>query len=233
MSEPTVSGGPPKAPGKKYAGLTRNQWLIAGAVGTAALVWIVWKRHKAAAAAAAGTGTAGTASSECTDASGNTVPCDQADTSGELSALQTELETLMAQEGQSGGGSGGGGVTTVPVDTGTGPAGTPPPPASTTPVTSTGGTATATAARAGAISNLQASGETTSSAKVSWNVAPGATGGYSYKVDQLNGANVKQGITKATSVTVSNLHPGWTYNFGIQALPGGPGNNIHFSTKSK
>ena len=66
---------------------------------------------------------------------------------------------------------------------------------------------------------------------MSWNKAAGATQGYAYKVTQLNGGVAGGGNTTATSVTVGNLHPGWTYNFGVQGLPGGPGNNIHFTTK--
>jgi hypothetical protein len=96
-------------------------------------------------------------------------------------------------------------------------------------VTSTGGGGSKTA---GAISNLQASGITSTSAKITWNPASNATGGYAYKVTEMNGTLVKSATTKSTSVALSGLHKGWTYNFGVQALPGGAGNNIHFSTKS-
>lgn len=239
MSQPTTTSAGTAAPGarpagKKYAGLTRGQWIATGVVFAVVVGVIIWRRH-AASSASSSTGTTAS-SSECTDSTGASVPCDQADNSGDLSALQTELESLLAAEGQSGASGGGGGV--IPVDTGTSPSGTDSGTSSSsgtsaTPTTSTGSTATATAAKkAGAISNLQASGETKTSAKISWNAATGATGGYAYRVTEMNGTLVKSATTKATSVTLSGLHPGWEYNFGIQGLPGGPGNNIHFSTKS-
>ena len=65
---------------------------------------------------------------------------------------------------------------------------------------------------------------------MSWNKAPNATG-YAYKVTQMIGKDVKSGTIASTSVSLSGLHPGWEYYFGVQALPGGPGNNIHFTTK--
>ena len=236
MSEQTTSsagtataapGG--RAAGRKYAGLTRNQWIGVAVVFAAAIGYILYRRSQAGAAA--GTAAAGTTGSECTDASGNSVPCDQADLSGELSALQTELETLMASQG-AGGGSGGGGIVT-PVDTGTGPAGTPAPAtSSSTPTTSTGATTTAAAAKtAGAVTGLKPSAVTKTSFKASWTAASNAAGGYQYTVrDLASHTQVKQGITKATSVTVSGLKPGTDYNFGIQALPGGAGANMHVRT---
>jgi hypothetical protein len=89
------------------------------------------------------------------------------------------------------------------------------------------------AAGAGAISNLQPSAVTRTSFTVRWNPAHGATHGYAYNVTQLNGKSVKKGTTKTTSVSVTGLHPGFTYNFGVQALPGGPGDNIHVALPSK
>jgi Fibronectin type III domain len=233
MSEPATETRP--APGgkggKKYAGLTRTQWYITGGVFAAVLGYLLWKRHQAAAAAAAGAATGGAAnqgSNECTDANGNPVDCNQAFAS-ELAGLQNSLDQLGAASGAGGGGSTDTGtVGTTPPDTVTGaPAMAAVP--SGTPTTSTGGTTTATKT-AGAISNLSAT-TTTTTAKVSWNPAANASQGYSWRVEQLNGGGIKTGTTKATSVTVSGLHPGWTYNFGIQGLPGGPGNNIHFVMK--
>lgn len=226
--QPTAAARPPaKAQGKKYAGLTRSQWLITGGVFAVALGYILWKRHQAAAAAAAGTGTAATnqGSNECTDSNGNPVDCGELQAS-ELAALQNQLDQLGAASGAGGSGDTG----TVGTSPATGTSTTQP---AATPTTSSGGTATATATKtAGAISNLQASAVTKTTAKVSWNPAANATGGYSYKVTELNGTLVKSATTKSTSVSLSGLHPGWSYNFGVQGLPGGAGNNIHFSTKS-
>lgn len=123
---------------------------------------------------------------------------------------------------QGGTGGSGGGVTGSGSDTG-GDTGGPAPAA--------GGTTAPKAA--GAISNLRTTKVTKNSFTAEWNKATGATGGYRYIVDQLNGANVHEDVVHGTSVTVTNLHPGWTYNFGIQALPGGPGNNIHIPLPSK
>jgi hypothetical protein len=93
---------------------------------------------------------------------------------------------------------------------------------------SPGGT---TPAHAGAISNLRISGVTSSGFKATWNPVSNATQGYSWGVTQMNGVKVKSGTTKATSVSVSGLHTKYEYNFGIQALPGGPGNNEHVTLK--
>jgi hypothetical protein len=79
---------------------------------------------------------------------------------------------------------------------------------------------------AGAISNLTvtASGTTVTAR---WNPAKGATGGYSWS---LTGPSSHSGKTTSTSATVTGLKAG-TYNFGIQGLPGGPGNNEHVTVK--
>lgn len=56
-----------------------------------------------------------------------------------------------------------------------------------------------------------------------WHAASNATGGYAWK---LTGPQNESGNTMSTVVTIHNLKKG-TYNFGIQALPGGKGNNGH------
>jgi hypothetical protein len=80
----------PGTPGKKYAGLTRNQWFIAGGVFAAALAYILWKRHQASTAAASQSPTSA-GSNECTDANGNPVDC------GELTA--SELAAALVRAG--------------------------------------------------------------------------------------------------------------------------------------
>jgi hypothetical protein len=241
MSEqPTAA--PPRPPGrgagKTYAGLNRNQWLIVGGVFVAALGYIVWRRRKAAAAAASsGGGVTNQGSNECTDANGNPVDCNEA-FAQELAGLQNSLDQLGAQSG--GGSSGGGGWAGSP---GTTPAGTPDTttgaPAvsqpSATPVTSTGttaGTVRTAPKTAGGISNLQPSAVTKTSFRVSWQAASNATGGYAWVVrDLASHTQTAAGTTRSTSVTVSGLKSGTDYNFGVQALPGGAGDNIHVRTK--
>jgi hypothetical protein len=75
---------------------------------------------------------------------------------------------------------------------------------------------------AGAISGLTVLPSGTGM-QAKWNAATGATGGYSW---QLTGPQNQSGKTTSTVVTVHNLKKG-TYNFGIQALPGGKGDNGH------
>lgn len=83
---------------------------------------------------------------------------------------------------------------------------------------------------AGSISGLSVSINGTT-AVVKWNAATNASQGYAYKLTQMNHVLVKSGTTKSLSVSLGGLHRGWTYNFGIQALPGGQGNNIHINIK--
>jgi hypothetical protein len=79
---------------------------------------------------------------------------------------------------------------------------------------------------AGAISNLTVTASGTS-VTARWNPAKNATQGYKW---DLTGPSSHSGTTKSTSATVTGLKAG-TYNFGIQALPGGPGNNEHVTVK--
>lgn len=89
--------------------------------------------------------------------------------------------------------------------------------------TSTGGGTGGTTA--GAISNLRVTGYDHTGVSFAWNSAPGATQGYAWK---LTGQGItRSGTTTATHVSVTGLTKAGVYNFGIQALPGGPGNNIH------
>jgi len=234
MSEqPTAAPSRPKpGQGKKYAGLTRNQWLITGGVFVAVLAYFVWKRRQASQASS--TAATNQGSNECTDSSGNPVDCNEAFAS-ELAALQNELDQLGQGGALGGGGSGGSGAGGGTGTDGTGATSTAQPPG--TPTSSGGATSTGTktaAKTAGAISGLTAppNSITKTSFKAQWNAASNATGGYAYIVrDLASHAQVKSGNTHATSVTVSGLKSGTDYNFGIQALPGGSGSNIHVRTK--
>lgn len=214
---PTSTAGK-KPPGKTYGGLTRNQWLIAGAVFTAALGYILWRRYEAKKSAAASTATATSTSTA---------------TAQELQDLEDALDQLQAQG--YGGGSGSGGYYTEPTGT-SGSSGTNNTTTGTsTPTTTatTTKTSTPTAKKAGAISNLQASNIKSTSFTVSWNPATNATS-YSYKVmldkNYPNGPSVKSGTTTATKLNITGLTAKSDYNFGIQGLPGGPGDNIHVNT---
>ena len=75
---------------------------------------------------------------------------------------------------------------------------------------------------AGAISGLTVVPSGTG-IQAKWKAASGATGGYAWN---LTGPQTESGKTTSTVVTIHNLKKG-TYNFGIQALPGGAGDNGH------
>ena len=120
--------------------------------------------------------------------------------------------------------------TTTPVTTGSS---SPAPTAGTTASTPAPVTTAPAPAKvsAGPISNLQASGVTSSGATVRWNPDSGNTQGYAWACTPTSGKGAsKKGNTSGTSVTVSGLASKTTYNFGVQGLPGGAGNNIHFTT---
>lgn len=81
---------------------------------------------------------------------------------------------------------------------------------------------------AAAIDGLRLVKRTSTSFTVAWNQSY-APKGYHYRVEQLNAKIVKDATVGSSTrqVTVSGLHSGWAYNFGIQGLPGGPGKNLH------
>jgi hypothetical protein len=79
---------------------------------------------------------------------------------------------------------------------------------------------------ASAIDGLRLVKKTATSFTMAWNSSY-APKGYHYRVEQENAKIVKDATTTAHTVTVSGLHSGWGYNFGIQGLPGGPGHNYH------
>ena len=221
---------PAKGAGKKYAGLTRNQWLIAGGVFVAALGYILWKRHQASTAAASTGSTAATnqGSNECTDANGNPVDCNEA-FAAELAAMQNALDQLGANSGAGGGSSGGGTAgTTTPVTTdgGTGatsttqPSGTATSTSGTTATkTGTGTVATKPAAPA-TPGNVHATSVTRSSITVAWNKVPNAT---SYRIRVTYQSQlVKQQTATGTSATISGLGADHTYGVHLAAVgPGG------------
>lgn len=231
MSEPTATAAPPgpgaKPPGKKYAGLSRNQWIGVGVVFAVVVGVIIWRRHEANAAASSST-TAGTSSSsdECTDANGNNVPCDDSDLSGELSALQTEIETLMAQEGQSGAAGGGTTGTTSSGTTSSGTTSSPTSSATSSPATSSSTTSTGTKTAAKTTtaaaktlsppSGVKATKTTTTAITLTWDKVSGATS-YRIRVTYQNNL-VKQQTVTGTSATVSGLTADHTYGFHLASI---------------
>jgi hypothetical protein len=83
---------------------------------------------------------------------------------------------------------------------------------------------------AGAVGGLSVTG-TTGGITARWNATSGATG-YAYVVrDLATHSQVAAATVKSTSVSVGGLKKGTDYNFGIQALPGGPGDNAHAVAK--
>lgn len=83
-------------------------------------------------------------------------------------------------------------------------------------------------AKAGAISNLEVTGYNHTGVSFAWNAATGVTQGYAWKLTSVDGQGITiSGNTNATHVSVNGLTKAGVYNFGIQGLPGGPGNNIH------
>jgi Fibronectin type III domain len=230
-------GGQPGArkPGKKILGMSRGQAIGLGVVAVGGIIFLIWRARKNAAAAAASTSTASTCPDGSTpDANGN-CPQDSTDFSGALETLQSEIAAL--QGAGAGGGGSDGSAGTVAGSTGTSTT-APATGTTTTTAPATGATTTAapkpaSAAAAGPIANLRVTSTGTTSFTVAWNAAQGATGGYSYIVRDL-ASHTQVGsahTTKATSATVTGLKSGTDYNFGIQALPGGAGNNLHVRTK--
>ena len=220
MSEPTQASAPSRGKGRKILGMSQGQLLIVLAVALVGGGYLLW-RHRKSAQQAQQQATSACPDGSAPDANGNCVQSGQ-DWSGAISTLQTEIADLqgaMAGAGGAGGGSGtvGGstGTSTVP------PAGTSPP--SITPPGTNGGGKGWTPA--GPISNLRVTGYSRTGVSFAWNPASGATQGYAWGV---SGQGItKKGNTSATHVSVTGLTKPGVYNFGIQALPGGPGNNIH------
>lgn len=94
------SGGGGNVLTRKVGPLPTWAWLGIIAVGGGA-VWLYARHRQSAASAAADTSSTGGASTgDCTDASGNSVPCDQADEGGQIATLQTELMDLEQEVSQ-------------------------------------------------------------------------------------------------------------------------------------
>jgi hypothetical protein len=184
--------------------------VLAGSLG-----YLLWKRRQASAAGA-----------KSASASSSTTGSYGVDYGGELSVLQSELEDLLAAEGQEpsptgsptgggtgpGTGSGGGG--------GTAPAGGPP---SGTPggKTVTGTIPPDTKAKPGIPTGVHPTKTGKDSVTLAWNRAPNAT---SYRVRVTYQGKLVGGdhTVNGTSATISGLHADHTYTFHVAAVgPGG------------
>ena len=236
MSEPTATAtraAPPKAAGRKYLGLTRNQAIGVGAVFVGALAYILWRRHQASKT----TATASTATSTSTS------------TASELAALEDALEQLQAQGyGGTAGGSGAvGTVGTSGASTGTGTTtsgstGTQP----SAPTTVTGAPAAPAPGAGTPITvtpvNLHTTQVSATSVGVAW-VAPtipagqGPLTGYGCEVYTADGQSEGPSWTVPKTQLYANaggLKSKTTYHLNVWCLPaktGGPHASVSFTTK--
>lgn len=214
--------------GKKILGLPRGQAIGLGLVALGGLAFLLWRARKNAQAAQQQAQTSSCPDGSTPDANGN-CPQNSQDWSGAIDTLQSEIAALQGAQGAGAGGGTAGSVgaatgtstvppTTAPVTTGPAPSTQAPPPKTGT---------------AGPVSNLQATQTGSTSFTVRWNPASGATGGYEYIVRDLASHQPvgQPHRTKSTSATVTGLKPRTDYNFGVQGLPGGPGDNLHVRTK--
>jgi Fibronectin type III domain len=221
----------PKAPaggGKKYGPFTRTQWIIAGSVVGLTLAYIFWKRYENAKTAAASSSTAAS-SGDCTDDSGNPVPCGSGDS--DLSSLEDELDSLLSGEAAAGGSGSSGTVGTTTGTTGTGTStGTTGTGTTTSTGTSTG-TSTSTASWAyPAPSGLKATAVSKTGYTLSWSPVTGPSGqkpaNYTVATYNDQGTEVDQFISGSTTTKEygkggTGLHPGYQYHSNVWAN-GGP-----------
>jgi len=185
--------------GGKILGLKPRTAMIAGgAILAAAIGYMLWKRKKAAASPAV---TSASASSST-----------GIDYGGELSVIQSELEDLLAAEGQES--TTGGGTGATGTGTGTSTSG------STTSTTTKPPSATAKTPAPAVPSGVHATKVTASSVTLAWNKAANAT---SYRVRvTYQGKLVSSASANGTSVTVSGLGADHTYTFHVASVgPGG------------
>jgi len=197
MASAVPSGG-----GGKILGLPRRTALIGGGVALAAIVgYLLWRRRQASK----------TASASSASASSSTTGAYGVDYGGELSVLQSELEDLLAAEGQEPAGTATGtatGTGTTTTTTGTGTAKTSAPPSAGKP------------AKPGMPSGVHATKTTSTAVTLAWNKAPNAT---SYRVRATYQGKLvgSEHTVNGTSATVSGLHPDHTYTFHVAAAGSG------------
>jgi hypothetical protein len=218
---PEPSGG-----GKRIFGLKpKTLLIIAGITLAGAIGFILWRRSQASSAAAATTADTGTST--------------DVDYSGELSAIQTEIEALQQEDapsgssgtpaggGGSGTGSSSGGGQTPPSNAGAPPVTPKAPPASpvhTVTGSPAGGGPPAPAAKKKtpappAPSGVKAVKVAPTAIEVAWAKTPGATG-YLARVT-YQGKLVKSQSTSTPAITISGLTPDHTYGVHVAARNAG------------
>lgn len=213
---------PAPAPGgRRILGLPPRVALIGGAVILAAVGYLLWKRRQASSAGSA----AATSASAATGT----------DYGGELSTIQSELESLLAAEGnEPGGTSGGGGGTTTTGGPGSQPCpggfrwdpvqGKCVPGLGEGPVPSSGsgsGGGGGGKKAPGTPTGVHATKVTPSAVTLAWNKAPNATS-YRLRATYQGRLVGSQQTVNGTAATVSGLHPDHTYTMHVAAVgPGG------------
>jgi cytoskeletal protein RodZ len=185
----------PSGGGGKVLGLKPRTAIIAGGgILLLAVGYFLWKKHQAAA----------TPATQSASASSSTSGIDYG---GELSVIQSELEDVLAAEGQSSSSTG----TSSTTGTGTSSTGT-----SSTGTSSTG-TATTTAAKTAPPmpTGVHATAETATTVSLAWSPSAGATS-YQIRVT-YQGKLVTSGTASGTTRVVNGLSPNRTYTFHIKA----------------
>jgi hypothetical protein len=196
---------------KKIFGINRNIVLVGGATFAIAIGYILYQRYKASQAAAAAAA-AGTSTSSATG-TGATTDTGSTDYSGELSVIQTELESVLANQGSASLQTTGTGTTTTTTGTGTG-----------TTTTTTGAPAAPTGGHVVSVDNNDAT--------VAWN----ANGASKWSV-RIVGPGPLNGRTNTVTVpqaVYSGLSAGHNYEVYITPYSAdgtaGPVGEVHFLT---
>jgi hypothetical protein len=201
MSEMPPEGGG----GRTFLGLRPKTALIGAVViigGALGYFW--WKGRKGSSSGAASSSASASAYSD----------------SGQLDAIQAELDQLLQSGQGSGGGSGGGGLSTEP-----GPSAGAPIPAPA-PKTGTTTTAPPPAAKAGAkpkpaMPSPRETKVAATSVTLGWPKVADATG-YRVRVTYQGKLVGAPHLVTGTSATVGGLSPNRTYTFHVAAIgPGG------------
>ena len=186
-------------------------WLL-GMTGLGLVAYFLLKKKS-------GTPTTGTPGTPCTQSDGSAGTWDSTGTVCQATTVST-VNSNMGQGGNWAWRAQSTTATATTTPTTTAAASTPDNTASTVPPTQAPVSASKVA---GAISNLRVTGYNKTGASFAWNPVSNATQGYAWN---LTGPTSQHGVTMMTHVSVNGLKKG-VYNFGVQALPGGPGNNIH------
>jgi hypothetical protein len=205
MASPTPSATANSGGGGKVLGLKPRTAIIAGVgILAAAIGYMLWKRHQSASSSA----TAASAS-----ASSSTSGIDYG---GELSVIQSELEDLLAAEGQSSSSTGSSSTGTT-TGTGTSSTGT----GTGTGSTSSTSTTTATKTAAPAMPAAHETKVTASSVTLAWAKVANATS-YRVRVTYQGKLVGTPHVVTGTSATISGLGADHTYTFHVAAIgPGG------------